>query len=220
VYYSVRITITNVSKFKNIILEKPFDYKKHYEKSKEKFWRVFVVLILKFIIKAVMIGSFMIPAAVTISSLFPEMVDVSLGLPYTIMSFVFSLIVITLGIYLLIRLEFATLTIYWDFETDYSDVKTSFLLTKKNLWSKVKVMIIAHIPGFIMSVISLVYIFSDLQEGAGYIRWIYIGLSLIVNTVFYSWIYAMYYPMMEELRCFDFDKVKTIDEKGREWMSF
>lgn len=220
VYYSIRLTITNAEKLKAMFNNETYRYDKGFQRSKDKFWRVFVILVIRFFLKTVAIASLGIPILNQVALKKPEILNFTLDPGLTPWTFVFGVIGLVTSVYLLIRFEFATIVVFWDIESGKSDLKTSMMLTKTQLFDKLKVMLVAHIPGLVLSAISLAYIFYNQIELAASIKWIYVVLSVTLNTVFYSWLYAFYYPLLGNMKCMMAGQRKTIDEKGREWLSF
>lgn len=215
IYYSVRVAITVISKLRATIEERSFDFADQFMVSKEKFWRVFLVLITRFILKLVLILSIISPIMLIINQVLDHSFDGSL-----IISLIAGIVLSLFALYGMIRLEFASLVIFWDVEAVTTDLKTSILMTKHHFVDKFKVIIIANIPSFILGMITTFTFFIDFSGPMITFKWLLIFVSMAINLLFYSWSYSFYYPMFEQMKAFALPTEKSIDKEGREWLTF
>jgi hypothetical protein len=219
-YFTFRITITNVGKFKTIVNEQTYEYKIKYKESKEKFWRIAVIFIIKTILKAIALASIGVPVFYGYAYFNPQILDLQLPLWGLAILSLFGGLCFLGDVYLLIRLEFASVIVYWDVDSDISDLGTSMRMTKHDLFNKMKVMFVAHLPGMVMALVSLIYIFMEVDSASGWLGLLNIIVSVIINTALFSWIYSLYYPMFEQIKAFTFEKELTVDSEGREWTTY
>jgi hypothetical protein len=125
-----------------------------------------------------------------------------------------------LSLYGMIRLEFASLVIYWDIETQSTDLGTSIRMTKYHFLEKLKIIIIANIPSFVLGLITTITFFIDFTGPLMPFKWLLVFISISINILFYSWSYSFYYPMFEQLKAFALPTEKSVDKDGREWLTF
>ena len=216
-YYTIRLNIVAAGKLKAIIEGQPFNFKDKFKESKHEFWRVFSVLAVKFTLRIVMYLS-LIPVAILIIAKLnpakPVISNVSLMMPIP------SLLIAFCMLYLMTRLEFASLIVYWHADSDYSDLNTSMKMTQKQYFSKLKIMIIAHIPNMIMGVLTVLNFVFNYQSLNLLTRWSYLIVIIIINTVTLSWPMVFYYPLFKQLKAFKLTSDKVIDHEGKEWLTF
>jgi len=160
-YLTIRLNMTAAGKLKAIIEGQPFNFKNKFTESKHDFWRVFAVLAVKFIIKLTMYLSLVPLGLYLVSELSPMQPALNTNMIWLILP---SSAVALVMLYILTRLEFATLVIYWHVDTDKSDLSTSMFMTKKQYFSKLMLIIVAHIPGFILSMITFMNFLSNYQS--------------------------------------------------------
>lgn len=215
IYYSVRIAITSVGKLKAVIEKRTYDYSYKFEESKDHFWRVFLVLIIRFVLKLIFILSIVTPIIMVGKKVLGLM---ELDVAFFVIIFS-SIISAGISLYLMLRLEFATLVIYWHVDTEYSDLKTSMLMTKYLFAEKLKIILFANIPGILLGMITTITFFVDFS-GSLFLKWVFIFTSIVINILFYSWSYSIYYPLFEDMKAFALPTEKNIDEHGREWQTF
>lgn len=215
IYYSVRVAITTIGKLRAIIEERSFDFADQYSISKDKFWRVFLVLIVRFILKIIMILSIVTPGA----SLLEEIINHTVSFSSLLILFA-GLFVAALSLYGMIRLEFASMVIYWDIDSRSTDLRTSVLMTKHQFIEKLKIIILANIPSFILGIITTFTFFIDFTSSMMPFKWFLVAVSMGINVLFYSWSYSVYYPMLEQMKAFALPTEKRIDKDGREWQTF
>lgn len=220
VYYSIIITITNAEKLKSIYRNDDYDYRQGFHNSRDKFWRVFFVMFVRFILKLIAVFAIMLPVFYFIGKANPEAVPMTIGTVSIPMLMAVSGVGLIFSVYFLVRTEFAAFVVYWDIKVIENEFKTSMMLTKHEFIKKLKIIIVAHLPGLTLSLTSLMYIFLNLEDIHPMIRWIYIGATLGVNLLLYSWRYAFYFPLLDGMKCLVSENKTTIDEKGREWLSF
>ncbi|MBN2794979.1 MAG: hypothetical protein JXR88_06210 [Clostridia bacterium] len=220
IYYSIRITIANAEWLKGQYAGDTEKYSHVFQKSRDKFWRIFFVQLIKFLLKSFFIILFLI----TWFYYWGKHHEIYRIYPFQ-NSILFGLIGLTILIgsvvfYILYRMEFADLSVFWDIDIPGREFKTSWLLTKYYQIDKIKIVMIAHLPNFILSTGSMIYVFNNIDEMALGLRWTYLIVTIILNTFFYSWRYAILFPVLNTMRCLEKECKTTVDEDGREWLSF
>lgn len=220
IYYSIRITITNAEWLKMLYIGETDKYSHFFQKSRDKFWRVFFIQLVKFLLKAFFIISFLM----TWFYYWGKHHEIYRVYPFQNAIF-FGLIGLTVIVglvvfYVLYRMEFADLAVFWDVDVPGREFKTSWMLTKYYQIAKIKIVIIAHLPNFLLSTISMVYVFNNIEQMALGLRWTYLTVTIVLSTLFYSWRYAILFPILNGMRCLEKECKTTIDEDGREWLSF
>ena len=214
IYFSVRVTMNSVMKLRAIIENKPYPYKDNFKNTEHKFWRAFFVIVIRGIVQLTLMVCII---------LFMEIIGGPLigGFalkPYFILPLAF---VGLLMAYLAFRLEFALLTVFWDLNIKHSDFKSSFLITKKQKLTKFLIVCFAQIPWFINL---LFHFFTQWYKdfefaNTGYV-WGGLLLSIVINTIIFSWSYSIYYVMLSKMGYMDFTEKVFMDEEGREWVRF
>lgn len=219
-YYSIRMNMTAAGKFKALIEGQSFDFKDKYKESKHDFWRVFFVLAAKFIIRIMTFGALLPMILFIISLSSPDSLTMQLnGVILFIVLFISGLVTLAL-FYLLTRLEFASLIIFWKADVDKSDLDASIKMTQTQYFSKLKLIIIAHIPNAIISLVTLLNIIYNFQGTNLIARWGYILGLIGFNTMAFSWSMGLYYPLFKSMKAFPLQTDKVIDEEGHEWQTF
>jgi len=217
-YFTVRMNMTVSGKFRAVKEAQPFLFKEKFKDSKHEFWRVFFVLASKFFIRVIMMICFMPLLVLLLTPIMPE------GLNFAGLSGMIVVIVSTLAglsfLYLLSRLEFATLVIYWQVDTEHSDLRTSMEMTKTQYLKKLKLIIIAKIPKIVMNIIMFANVFISPIGNTGALRWGYLLGLIIFETITYAWPLAYYYPMFKQMKAFPLQSDVLIDEEGKEWLTF
>jgi len=216
-YLTIRLNMTAAGKLKAIIEGQPFNFKNKFTESKHDFWRVFAVLAVKFIIKLTMYLSLVPLGLYLVSELSPMQPALNTNMIWLILP---SSAVALVMLYILTRLEFATLVIYWHVDTDKSDLSTSMFMTKKQYFSKLMLIIVAHIPGFILSMITFMNFLSNYQSVNLFTRWFYLGTVILISTISFAWPMCLYYPMFKDMKAFPLASDRVIDEDGKEWLTF
>lgn len=219
-YYSIRMNMTVSGKYKALIEGQPFDFKEKFKESKHDFWRVFFVLAAKFIIRIMAFGALLPIILYVISTSSPNSLTMQLngGILFGVLSL--SVIVTIALLYLLTRLEFASLIVFWKADIDNSDLNASVKMTKTQYFSKLKLILTAHIPNLLISVITILNIIYNFQSINVFTRWGYIIGLICYNTFAFSWSMGLYYPLFKEMKAFPLQTDKVIDEQGREWLTF
>ncbi|MCH4886796.1 hypothetical protein EZV73_04410 [Acidaminobacter sp. JC074] len=217
-YFTVRMNMTASGKYKAVKEGQPFDFKEKFNDSKHEFWRVFFVLASKFFIRVIMMICFMPLVMFIFTPVLPE------GLSFSGFSGSLVLIVSTSAglafLYLLTRLEFATLIIYWQVDTEHSDLRTSMEMTRTQYLEKLKLIIVAQIPKIIMNMVMFmnVFIMPFGQTPMG--RWTYLIGLIIFEAASYAWPLSFYYPLFKQMKAFPLQSDVLIDEEGKEWLTF
>ncbi|MBI9012560.1 MAG: hypothetical protein JEZ08_10060 [Clostridiales bacterium] len=219
-YYSIRMNMTAAGKFKALIEGQPFNFKEKFKESKHDFWRVFFVLAAKFLIRLMMLLA-LLPTILYIVSL-ASPTSLVMQMKGTVVFIVLFVTLLIAGglLYLLTRLEFASLIIYWHVDTDKSDLSASMIMTKSQYFTKLKLMIVAHIPNIVLNIITVLNFIYNFQSFNPIMRWGYILGLIAFNTVTFSWSMSYYYPMFKQMKAFALQKEKIVDEEGREWLTF
>lgn len=215
-YFTIRLNMTAAGKLKAIIEGQPFNFKEKLTDSKHEFWRVFAVLAAKFAIKMIMFIT-LIPVFLWLATILSPVQEATPGLYAMVVP---SLVVTIALFYLLTRLEFATLVIYWSVDTDHSDLNTSIRMTKNQYFKKLKLIIIAHIPSMILTLLMALNFFANYAEFNVMYRWIYILGVILFNTITLSWPMAFYYPLLKDMKAFKMIAGKVVDDEGQEWLTF
>lgn len=219
-YYSIRMNMTAASKFKALIEGQPFNFKGKFKESKHDFWRVFFVLAAKFLIRLMMLLALAPTILYIVSLASPTSLLMQInGAIVAIILFVTLLIAGGL-LYLLTRLEFASLIIYWHVDIDKSDLSASMKMTKTQYFTKLRLMIVAHIPSIVLNIITVLNFIYNFQSFNPVMRWGYIVGLIAFNTVTFSWSMSYYYPMFKQMKAFALQSEKVVDEEGREWLTF
>lgn len=216
-YMTIRLNMTAAGKLKAIIEGQPFSFKNKFIESKHDFWRIFAVLAVKFIIKITMYLSLVPLGLYLISILSPMQPEINSNFIWLMLP---SLIVALVMFYLLTRLEFATLAIYWHVDSDKSDLSTSMHMTKNHYFSKLLLIIVAHIPGLILSLLTLINFLSNYQTINVFTRWTYLIAVILISAISFSWPMCLYYPMFKDMKAFTLSSDVVVDEDGKEWLTF
>lgn len=220
IYYSIRLTISNAEWLKNVYGNQPKKYKQIFTKSRDKFWRIFFIQLVKFLLKVIFILSLSITIMYFVgkTNMNYRMFEYQTGTFIGLIGLTFVVGVIVL--YTLYRLEFADIAVFWDIDGVGKEFKTSWLLTKYNQVAKMKLVVIAHLPNFILSLASILYVLNNMDQMAIGVRWSYLSVMVVLNTFFYAWRYAMIYPALNKMKCMEEQCQLTVDEDGREWLTF
>jgi len=219
-YYSIRVNMTAASKFKALIEGQPFNFKEKFKESKHEFWRVFFVLAAKFLIRLMMLLALLPIILYVVSLSSPGSLVMQMNTNIIMVIMFFSALIAMGLLYLLTRLEFASLIIYWHAETDKSDLSASMKMTKSQYFAKLKLMIVAHIPNLVLNIITTLNFIYNFQSFNPVMRWGYILGLIVFNTVTFSWSMSFYYPLFKQMKAFALQSEKLVDEEGREWLTF
>lgn len=219
-YYSVRMNMTAASKFKALIEGQPFNFQGKLKESKHDFWRVFFVLAAKFLIKLMMILALAPTILYIVSLTSPTSLVMQMNGAVVIIILAISLLIAGGMLYLLTRLEFASLIIYWHVDTEKSDLSASMKMTKSQYFTKLRLMIVAHIPSIVLNIITILNFIYNFQSFNPVMRWGYILGLIAFNTVTFSWSMSYYYPLFKQMKAFALQSEKVVDEEGREWLTF
>lgn len=208
IYYSIRVVATTVGKLKSLVYKSKYNYKVKFYESKELFWRILLVLFLKFVLGIVVVLMCIL--------IFYSMVGFNIFKTFFIVPMILLLIsLLIVSLIMLFKLEFAAPIIYWNIETEYSDVKLSMRITKYYKLKKVFIILIGHLPNLLILLLSL----YTSKVYNGFIDIPFLGLisliaTILFSTVAFSWMYSFYTALFEELGAFD------PDSDDREWLRY
>lgn len=222
IYYSVRVVATTVDKLKAAAFGESFNYKERYGNSKEIFWRVTLILFLKFVLIIVFIVSCILPA-MTFSNFIFKNFDTFWNIEPILlgMANMLSILFALTSLFILARIEFAMSVIYWNVESEYSDIVQSFKMTKHHLFKKLLVIFMAHLPNLILVVITININNSfDGFTGRAVLGLGNLLLTIAANTIIFTWMYSIYLAMFEAMGSFTLSQLNQIDNRGREWLTF
>ena len=222
IYYSVRVVATSVGKLKAIVLNENYDYKEKYKLTRDIFWRVMLVAVLKFLVFILFTVACILPA-IAISEIFFSDINFFTNIEPVIqlVSLGISLLIALLSIYLFVKLEFATTIIYWNVETEYSDVMQSMRMTKYHFFKKVIIILIAQLPNLILAGVTFVIsmIFNGFI-GMTMFGFFNLVITIAISTFIFTWTYSIYLALFEEMKVFSCNQSEKADIDGREWLSF
>lgn len=219
VYFSVRLSITNSEKIKTIITKQPYSYIKGFKKSKEKFWKVLTIIIIRSLVKVILIGALVVIGLAIAVQLQLDFVNIDIEV-VTLLPFVaVSAIIAIVCVYYLIRIEYASLIVYWDLEIEGSALRGSMALTRYKLFSQYKIMFLAHLPAIFIGVLNLIFVNVGFADSSIEFRWGFIAGSMVFDIIFYPWLQSLYYPIFEQMKVFKQEN-RIIDDTGREWLTF
>lgn len=217
-YYTIRLNMTAAGKLKTIIEGQPFHFKKQFKNSKYEFWRVFFVLASKFFLKVVVIVC-SLPIMVEVINRLTPLGSGFVGV-FSLYITIPLMIAALLALYMLTRIEFASLVIFWNIDTEFSDIETSMKMTKKHYLKKLMIMFVAHIPTLFVNVLVFSNFFTSFLNANIGIKWLYVVMMILFNAVTLSWPMTFYHALFRQMKVFSLSEDVLIDSEGREWLTF
>lgn len=217
-YYTIRLNMTAAGKLKGIIEGQPFDFRQKLKDSKHEFWRLFFVLAAKFFLKVVMIVC-MLPLTLLLMSKMSS-VDPKIGISFRSYVVLPATTVAMFILYLLTRLEFASLVIYWNVDTEYSDLDTSMKMTKKHYLKKLMIIIVAHIPNLLVNGVMFLNFVNNYGSSNIMLKWIYVVGMVLLNGITLSWPLTFYHSLFMKMKAFTLSEDVLVDDEGKEWLTF
>lgn len=214
-YYAIVTSISVISKLKSIIEN---DYKKtfreHYKRAKQLFWRMVLFIIIEGLL-VVCLFIILLIAYVLIDSIlgnFNFLSDSHIIVEGIIV--IVTLLAAVLIVYLLTRIGFTELVIFWDIKFDSNAIIESFKLTRYDYLKKVQIIIIAQLPNFIFTI----FVFwINFKSSGGLLSIFELGLSMAINIVLLPWSYCIYYSLLNEMNVF---KKEEAVEDGIKWQLY